>query len=212
MLFRKVLVLFSLSVIGSCSPLAVSTGLKIPLQKRSTLTKPDGTFDRKKAILHNTKTFKYGCCSLSQNFLLTLCSKYQAHLHGVLQNTGKLPRDMKTLPLRSVSSAAIKRATGAEPLEDEGRDQEWLGTITIGTPGQPFLVDFDTGSSDLWVPGYQCTSIFCDGKNKYSPGNSSTSSSKSGSFNIQYSDGSTVSGPIYTDTGKHHNSIAVSLF
>ncbi|KAJ1300397.1 hypothetical protein OPQ81_005216 [Rhizoctonia solani] len=76
----------------------------------------------------------------------------------------------------------------------------WAGTITIGTPGQSFLIDFDTGSADLWVPSSSCTSSGYSPHKKYSPSSSSTSVQKTGTFSIQYGDGSTASGPIYADT------------
>ncbi|KAG8747738.1 Type I transmembrane sorting receptor [Ceratobasidium sp. 414] len=86
-----------------------------------------------------------------------------------------------------------------EALVDE-QDELWAGTIGIGTPAQSFLIDFDTGSADLWVPSSSCTSSGCSPHSKYSTSKSSTSSKKSGTFSISYGDGSTASGPIYSDT------------
>ena len=48
-----------------------------------------------------------------------------------------------------------KSTTGGEPgevtAEDVQNDSEYLVPVTIGTPGQTFNLDFDTGSADLWV-------------------------------------------------------------
>lgn len=108
-----------------------------------------------------------------------------------------------------------------EPLIDEESDLEWAGTMTIGTPAQSFLIDFDStfihifrscsahwslfccaaGSADLWVPGIACSSNTCKTKHKFTDGKSRTAKKQSGTFSIQYGDGSTVSGPVYTDTG-----------
>ena len=60
-------------------------------------------------------------------------------------------------------------------------------------------VDFDTGSSDLFVPGAACDSS-CAGHKKYIPASSSTSKNLGKTFNITFGDNSTVSGQQWTDT------------
>ena len=89
---------------------------------------------------------------------------------------------------------------GAEPLKDVDEDVEWVGPISIGTPPQPFTIDFDTGSADLWVPSSKCNQPACAVKHQYHASNSSTSTPQPGTFTTIYADGSGVQGSIYTDT------------
>ncbi|GAA5830578.1 hypothetical protein JCM11251_002519 [Rhodosporidiobolus azoricus] len=102
-------------------------------------------------------------------------------------------------PPASTTALAVtaQPTTGALALTSYLNDALWAGGLTIG--GQYFLIDFDTGSSDLWVPGTGCGSTACTSKRKYSP-SSSAVAIPTKQFSISYGDGSTTSGSVYADT------------
>ncbi|KAG9077678.1 Type I transmembrane sorting receptor [Ceratobasidium sp. 370] len=154
-------------------------GTSIPLHKRvtvgSSLAK-DGVI-RPKALAHHRDKVE---------------SKYQRGNKAYKKHKGV---DL----FGNLGSKPVKRQS--VPLEDE-QEELWAGPISIGTPGQNFLIDFDTGSADLWVPSSDCWRGGCRGKNQYMASSSSSVSqvSTEKDFSISYGDGSTASGPIYTDT------------
>ncbi|CAF4181383.1 unnamed protein product, partial [Rotaria magnacalcarata] len=74
-----------------------------------------------------------------------------------------------------------------------------MGNISIGTPLQWFMVDFDTGSSDLWVRSSHCTSN-CTGFRKYNSAASSTYVANGTQFTIVYGSGAFATGFLSIDT------------
>jgi len=86
------------------------------------------------------------------------------------------------------------------PAQDIQNDLEYVVAVKIGTPGVTLNLDFDTGSSDLWVWSSELRSSVA-GHTIYKPASSSTAKQVSGaSWNISYGDGSSASGNVYTDT------------
>lgn len=49
------------------------------------------------------------------------------------------------------AKAGAAGGSGQVTAQDIQTDSEYLCEVTVGTPPQKLLLDFDSGSSDLWV-------------------------------------------------------------
>ncbi|KAL6305901.1 acid protease [Sparassis latifolia] len=94
------------------------------------------------------------------------------------------------VPAESIQNGEIRRFSHIT---------EYVVQVTIGTPGVTLNLDFDTGSSDLWVWSSELAGVSTSGHNIYNPKNSSTAVKADGTWNISYGDGSSASGDVYAD-------------
>ncbi|KAF2124324.1 aspergillopepsin A precursor [Dothidotthia symphoricarpi CBS 119687] len=112
--------------------------------------------------------------------------------HGGAQSTATAPSD--------------GAAEGEVPAEDIQNDSLYLCEVGIGTPEQKLYLDFDTGSSDLWVWSTELPKKILSGANPqnqqvaFDPSKSSTFKKLSGeTWKISYGDSSSASGDVGTD-------------
>ncbi|KZP17216.1 acid protease [Athelia psychrophila] len=173
--FALATVIAALPFLVVASPTPEIPHTKISLNKRSNLKQQDGSVNAT-----NLRAHKAGSVA-----------KFQRGFAAFERNVGMQH------PLAATSGIS-KRAIGHAPLIDDDGDM-WYGSISVGTPATTFTVDFDTGSSDLFIPASDCGST-CSGHKAYNPGKSSTSKDVQKSFSLKYGDGSTVQGEQYTDT------------
>ncbi|XP_038675277.1 gastricsin-like [Scyliorhinus canicula] len=133
------------------------------------------------------------CIQLSECFHKVILHHGKS-VRQILRERGELKEFLKThqrdpaLKYRLLFPEYQSEAAG-EPLQSYV-DNFYYGAMTIGTPPQSFLVLFDTGSSNLWVPSITCQSPACTNHARFYPSQSSTYSTKNQYFAVAYGSGS----------------------
>ncbi|KAI0724515.1 acid protease [Cerioporus squamosus] len=178
-------ILLSLALSSAAGPVLHGNGGSVALNKRHQLTSNDGWFDHDMAARQVARDH----------------NKHRSNLINLEKNRGRdaFNEGADILSPIDYTASHPSQKRQAESLTNEANDEYWAGTINIGNPGASFLVNFDTGSADLWVPSTNCTNSACAKKQKYSSSASSSGIPTSSSFTIKYGDGSTVSGPVWTE-------------
>ncbi|KAG9014759.1 hypothetical protein FRB94_010606 [Tulasnella sp. JGI-2019a] len=82
----------------------------------------------------------------------------------------------------------------------ENSDTEWYGTLSVGSPPQAIKLNFDTGSSDLFVFAPNCTTCSLSNHTAFQPSRSSTYKNVTTPWSTAFGDGSSAAGYASSDT------------
>ncbi|KAL8829003.1 MAG: hypothetical protein Q9191_002268, partial [Dirinaria sp. TL-2023a] len=149
-----------------------------------------------KSYVYLLKKYKFGPTTDGPYFVTN--KVHQQGKHGETKAVGGKAHVQQRVLLKR---GATQGQAGEVPAEDEQNDSEYLCEVKIGTPGQNFKLDFDTGSADLWIWSTELPkSTSTAGHTVFDPKKSSTFKNSSGStWKISYGDNSSASGTVGTD-------------
>ncbi|XP_004710817.1 gastricsin [Echinops telfairi] len=128
------------------------------------------------------------CLQVLEAAVVKIPLKKMKSIRETMKDKGLLDEYLKTHKYDPGSKYLGHFSVAYEPMAY--MDAAYFGEISIGTPPQNFLVLFDTGSSNLWVPSVYCQSQACTGHKRFNPSQSSTYSTNGQTFSLQYGSGS----------------------
>jgi len=100
----------------------------------------------------------------------------------------------KTMSLGDIAKGMVRKGAVAPPAANgsdvpihDYQNAQFYGPIKIG--GQPFMVIFDTGSSNVWVPGKKCGFFTCWRHPRYDEKKSTTFEKDGRAYKVMYGSG-----------------------
>ena len=138
--------------------------------------------------------------------LLTAVSASFALLNAVVADPKVVGFDFKKEKRHLSALEQLQRRQKVVAADITNEELLYIINVTVGTPGQPFTLQLDTGSSDIWIPSINsdaCQQVpqACQLFGGFDPSQSSSFAEIApGAFQIQYVDGSAITGDYISDT------------